>query len=75
VFINLYRAHVTVIELASGEYGQENVDKMVRGSKNGLSLTWFEPPDSFRDSKTPGMDIRFFIFDATNTTGSSASLI
>lgn len=41
-----------VIELASGEYGQDNVDRMVRGSNNGLSLTWFVPPDSIRDSET-----------------------
>lgn len=41
-----------VIELASGEYGQEKIDKMVTGSENGRSLTWFVPPDSFRDSKT-----------------------
>jgi len=41
-----------VIELASGEYEQDNIDKMVTGSENGRSLTWFVPPDSHRDSKT-----------------------
>jgi hypothetical protein len=58
-----------VIELASGEYGQDNIEKMVTGSENGRSLTWFVPPDSLGDSKKTGMDIQVFIFDATNTIG------
>jgi len=41
-----------VIELASGEYDQDKIDKMVTGSENGRSLTWFVPPDLIRDSKT-----------------------
>jgi hypothetical protein len=64
-----------VIELASGEYGQDNVDKMVKGSENGRSLTWFVPPDSLRDSKTKGMDIQVLLFDAANTTGRNLSFI
>jgi hypothetical protein len=66
--MNLYCAHVAVIELASGEYGQDNVDRMVRGSNNGLSLTWFVPPDSIRDSETTGTDIQDAISEATKTT-------
>jgi hypothetical protein len=58
-----------VIELASGEYGQDNIDKMVTGCDNGRSLSWFVPLDSQGDSKTTGMDIQVLIFDAINTNG------
>jgi hypothetical protein len=64
-----------VIELASGEYGQDNVDKMVKGSENGRSLTWFIPPDSLRDSKTKGMDIQALVFDVANTIRRHVSFI
>jgi len=64
-----------VIELASGEYEQDNIDKMVTGSENGRSLTWFVPPDSHRDSKTTGMDTQILLFDATNRIGRKVSFI
>jgi hypothetical protein len=64
-----------VIELASGEYEQDNIDKMVMGSENGRILKWFVPPDSLRDSKTTGMDIQVLLFDATSTIGRKVSFI
>lgn len=64
-----------MIELASGEYGQDSIDKMVTGSENGRSLTWFVPPDSLLDSKTTGMVIQVLLFDAANTIGRKVSLI
>ena len=64
-----------MIELASGEYDQDNIDKMVTGSENGRILTWFVPPDSLRDSKTTGMDIQVLLFDAANTIGRNLSFI
>lgn len=35
----------TVIELACGEYGQANVDMMVKATQNGNSLAYFDRPD------------------------------
>lgn len=59
------RARVAVIELACGEYGQDKVDKMVRGSDNGLCLKWFMLPDSVQDSKTAGMDTQVLLSNVT----------
>ena len=64
-----------MIELASGEYEQEKIDKMVKGSENGRSLQWFVPPDSHQDSKTTGMDIQVLLFDVANTIGRKVSFI
>jgi len=32
----------TVIELASGEYGEDKIDILVAGTENGKSTSWFE---------------------------------
>ncbi|KAK7788384.1 hypothetical protein R5R35_006557 [Gryllus longicercus] len=34
-----------VIELACGDYGDDEIDKMVQGSENGRNLQWFKDPE------------------------------
>ncbi|PNF38654.1 ATP-binding cassette sub-family G member 1 [Cryptotermes secundus] len=41
-----------VIELACGEYGQEKIDRMVEGTDNGRSETWFQLPEEVKDIRT-----------------------
>ena len=41
----------SVIELACGEYGHDKIDLMVHGSKNGITLEWFESPEELPDNK------------------------
>lgn len=41
-----------VIELASCEYGQDKIDKMVHETMNGCNMAWFENPGALPDLKT-----------------------
>jgi hypothetical protein len=44
--------------LACGEYGQEKIDRMVAGTDNGRSETWFQLPEEVKDSRTTGTNIQ-----------------
>lgn len=41
-----------VIELASAEYGEDKIEKMVTETMNGCNVAWFENPNSMPDLKT-----------------------
>lgn len=38
-------SHVTVIEVASGEYGEDKIQLLTTKAENGRALDWFEEPD------------------------------
>ncbi|KAF7379976.1 hypothetical protein HZH68_016924 [Vespula germanica] len=40
-----------VIELACGEYGEEQLKTLINGSDNGRKVQWFENPQALKDAK------------------------
>ncbi|XP_046834845.1 ATP-binding cassette sub-family G member 4 [Vespa crabro] len=40
-----------VIELACGEYGEEQLKRLINGSDNGRLVQWFENPQTLKDAK------------------------
>lgn len=45
-------ANITVIELACGEYGDDKIDMLIRGSQNGRNLQWFDNSETLKDAKS-----------------------
>lgn len=45
---------VSVIELASGEYGEDKIEALVSGCDNGKNFKWFENPALTSGSKRGG---------------------
>jgi len=41
-----------VIELASGDYGDDKIDILIMGSQNGRNLQWFDNPETLKDTKS-----------------------
>lgn len=50
-FIKYIKSILTVIELACGEYGEEQLKTLIIGSENGRKEQWFENPQSLKDAK------------------------
>lgn len=40
-----------MIELACGEYGEEQLKTLINGSDNGRKVQWFENPQALKDAK------------------------
>ncbi|KAL6263485.1 hypothetical protein P5V15_006276 [Pogonomyrmex californicus] len=41
-----------IIELACGEYGEDKIEILIKGSQNGRNLQWFDNPEALRDAKS-----------------------
>lgn len=52
--------YFVVIELSSGEYGEDKIETLVLGCENGKSLKWFQDTDSFKGIYTQvhGLDTK-----------------
>nr|CAD7601466.1 unnamed protein product [Timema genevievae] len=46
-----------VIELACGEYGEEQIDRMTEGTGNGRNLQWFENGSALASSRSSNKPI------------------
>lgn len=42
---NIAKYAFAVIELACGEYGEDKISTLIKGSQNGSNLQWFENSD------------------------------
>lgn len=51
IFIKYIQSISTVIELACGEYGEEQLKTLIIGSDNGRKEQWFENPQALKDAK------------------------
>lgn len=41
-----------VIELACGEYGEDKISMLIKGSQNGNNLQWFENSGDLMDARS-----------------------
>lgn len=41
-----------VIELACGEYGEDKISTLIKGSQNGRNLQWFENSVDLMDARS-----------------------